>query len=221
LTSAGTAGDIERVAQDLVIADRVRPRRTSDILAWLADNPAKPTICVQDVVGNLQDRTYGFFLLVLSVFAFIPNIPGVSVVTGAVMMLVAGQLFLALPKPWLPGVVGRMTVRRATFARGVGWITPSLRRLERLSRPRLQIATSAAAERMVGLIVMALGFIIALPIPVVGNYPPAFAILALSLGLIERDGVVVLAGIAGGIVVVAVNWAFVKGMFDLALHWLT
>jgi hypothetical protein len=49
-----------------------------------------------------------------------------------------------------------------------------------------------------------LGFIMILPIPFVGNIPPGVAATIIAVGLIELDGVVVLAGLAASIVAVAV-----------------
>ncbi len=66
------------------------------------------------------------------------------------------------------------------------------------------------AERVIGAFCLALAVIQILPIPL-GNVLPALAISIIALGMIERDGVWVLAGFAVGvaamIVVGGVIWA--------------
>jgi hypothetical protein len=48
-------------------------------------------------------------------------------------------------------------------------------------------------ERIVGAACLLLAIILFLPIPF-GNIPPAFAIAAFSLGILERDGVATIIG---------------------------
>jgi hypothetical protein len=51
----------------------------------------------------------------------------------------------------------------------------------------------ALAERFVGLVVLVMALVLILPIPL-GNSVPAWAIMFISLGLSERDGVWLAAG---------------------------
>jgi hypothetical protein len=49
------------------------------------------------------------------------------------------------------------------------------------------------------LVIVVMAFILLLPIPIVGNMPPGWAIALLSISLIERDGLVLLLGMAASI----------------------
>jgi hypothetical protein len=49
------------------------------------------------------------------------------------------------------------------------------------------------------LVIFVMAFILLLPIPIVGNMPPGWAIALLSISLIERDGLVLLLGMAASI----------------------
>ena len=42
--------------------------------------------------------------------------------------------------------------------------------------------------------------VLILPLPPGGNFPPALACAVLGMGLVERDGLIVLVGLAGSIV---------------------
>jgi hypothetical protein len=63
-------------------------------------------------------------------------------------------------------------------------------------------ALNGPAERLIGLACLLLSMVLVLPIWL-GNMAPAAAIAVLSLGLVQRDGLVVLIG--WGVVAVAVG----------------
>jgi hypothetical protein len=67
-------------------------------------------------------------------------------------------------------------------------LQPYLQRFEKLARPRYWMVPQAVAERFVGLVVLIMALMLILPIPF-GNGLPAWAIMFVSLGLSERDGV--------------------------------
>lgn len=73
-------------------------------------------------------------------------------------------------------------------------VLPWLRRAEKLLRPRLSGLALPPMEYLLGLICLALALVLVLPIPL-GNNPPALAIGLIALGILERDGLWVLAGL--------------------------
>ena len=56
--------------------------------------------------------------------------------------------------------------------------------------------TERPARVVIGVVMFVLGFIMVLPIPVVGNIPPAIAIVVTGFGISERDGAAVIAGLS-------------------------
>jgi hypothetical protein len=95
---------------------------------------------------------------------------------------------------WLPRVLTRQNFSRAALISGLRKFKPWLERLERLSRPRLLWLTGAIGTWVVGAIVLVMAIILILPLPPGGNFPPALACAVLAMGLIERDGLIVLIG---------------------------
>jgi hypothetical protein len=71
---------------------------------------------------------------------------------------------------------------------------PTLRRLERIVRPRAGWLAGTWTKVPVGIICLVLAIIITLPVPL-GHVVPGTAISVLALGLIERDGVAIALGI--------------------------
>jgi hypothetical protein len=62
--------------------------------------------------------------------------------------------------------------------------------------------TSPWAERAIGLFALMLAVMLALPIPLTG-IPLGAALALMGIGLLERDGFVLMAGVAAGILAVA------------------
>jgi hypothetical protein len=63
------------------------------------------------------------------------------------------------------------------------------------------------------LLILALGIIFALP-PIVGQIPLGIAVCLLGLGLVERDGVVVIGGLVIGAIGLILNVGFVYALIS-------
>jgi hypothetical protein len=84
-------------------------------------------------------------------------------------------------------------------------IGPWLARAEKLLKPRMTSLALPPMEYMIGLVCLLLAVLLALPIPL-GNMLPALAISLIALGVLERDGLWVLAGlITAGLAIVVVS----------------
>jgi len=117
--------------------------------------------------------------------------------------------------PWLPKFIATRSLARTDFAALVNRIEPWLARSERFLKPRLSWLVHEKAERLIGLVALFLSVILILPIPF-GNMLPALAISLFALGLMEHDGIWVIAGfvvtIAATSVVAAVLYALMKSL---------
>ena len=93
--------------------------------------------------------------------------------------------------------------------RAVARAVPVFRRLERFSRPRMMVFHSAVAMRVLGalILILALGLLFAPPF--IGQIPLGIAVCLVGLGLVERDGVVVLGGLAIGSAGMTLSLGFV------------
>jgi hypothetical protein len=169
--------------------------RTSNVLTSICGPDGSAELTVGEFVARLGDRTYGLLFLALALATFVPAVPGFSGAVGCVLVLVAVQMVIGRRSPWIPKVISARKLPAAHLQHGLQAAAGILRRLERICRPWLEPFTTTAAERILGFIVMYLGAVIALPIPLIGNIPPAISVLALALGLLERDGLVIILGI--------------------------
>lgn len=148
-------------------------------------------ITIADLLGLLGDRSMAALLIVLALPMVVPvPLPGISVAFGIPMALIAAQLALGLRQIWLPSSLLRRSIDRASLLAIVERVLPFLRKLEKIVRPRLVWLAGPWSVVPIGLICLILAIVIALPIPL-GHFLPGAAIVLLSLGSIERDGVVV------------------------------
>jgi hypothetical protein len=83
-----------------------------------------------------------------------------------------------------------------------------LERIERLTRPRaLAVLDHPAAHSFTGLLLIALGVLLALPLPLT-NVPFGLLLLAYAMALIERDGRLMLVAWVLGLLEIAVVAGF-------------
>lgn len=171
----------------------VRRLPLSAVLRQLASEPGRERVSVRDLFAALGDRALAALLFVFAVPNVIPSPPGLSTVLGVPLLFLSAQMLFGR-KAWLPAFVARRSMTRDDFEALMSKVLPWLERAEKWLRPRLSALALPPMEYVVGLVCLALAVILVLPIPL-GNIPPAFAIALMALGVLERDGVWVLAGL--------------------------
>jgi hypothetical protein len=195
-------------------------RRFSEILSDLASRPAA-AVSLGDVLDAFGDRAFGALMLVFAAPNMLPLPPGLSAVLGAPLLFVTAQLMLGRPTLWMPRFIRRQSISRDFFVRLTTKLSPVLQRMERGLRPRLALLLHPVNERIVGAACLLLAIILLLPIPL-GNIPPAWALAAFALGILERDGLATLVGWFGTIgsilILAAVSSAIVAGIDAFLTH---
>jgi hypothetical protein len=182
-------------------------RRLSEVFADLAAE-GRARVSIGDVVQALGDRSFAPVMILLAVPNAIPFIPGSSTVLGLLLAIIAVQLVIGMRRVRLPARLKRWSFDREGFGRVVAKVTPWLTRFERMARPRFWPESYRLAERLAGVIAIVLSLMIMLPIPF-ANGVPAIAICLLALGISERDGLWLGAGVAVG----AIAAGIVAGLF--------
>jgi len=192
-------------------------RRTSQLLREFLAVETAPRITLGALRDALGDRGFGVLLFIFALPNLVPvNIPLLSAVLGLPLVLLAAQLSYGRHKPWFPDRLTGQTFSRQGFAAIVTRALPYLERAERLLRPRLAVLLSWTGERLIGIAILLLALILALPIPF-ANWLPACAIAIIALAIVEKDGVAVLAGLAVGVASVIVAATVVIGLFKAFL----
>jgi hypothetical protein len=194
---------------------RARPQRVSELLELLARTWPGERISLGDITRLLGDRGYGVLMLVLA----LPGaLPGISSIAAVPLAIVALQLAIGLPRPWLPRVLAERSLSRTDFCRMIERAMPHVAWIERLLRPRLTLLAGPVGERVMGLACLALALL--LTIPILFNLPLVVPIVLMALAILERDGLLAAVGLLAGCLalgaVVGIGWVSLQEGLQLA-----
>lgn len=163
-----------------------------------------PRLYLGELINAFGERGFGALMLFFGILNIaIGIIPGTTTILGAPLLLLGFQLVIRRDQVWLPRWALKRWIDRETYRAGVDTVLERVRRVEKLSRPRLALMTSEISEVLIGVATMILAFILVLPIWG-GNLIPALIISAFGFGLMQRDGLaIVIAWIAIGLICTA------------------
>lgn len=189
-------------------------------LEAIAADTGEEGITLGDFVDALGERAFGIILFAMALPVSIPFLYGVPQVMALPMMALAAQMAMGRDEPWLPTRFKSRRIGKAGLDRMArngrkwfGW-------LEALARPRLRFLSGPSAERIVGGIFMVFCASILVPLPAT-NTTPGIALAIAALGLLTRDGLLILAGLVLGTVWIALllvfGYAMVEALKDFLL----
>jgi hypothetical protein len=163
----------------------------------------------------MRNRAFGMLFLLFGIPNCLPMPPGIPVICGIIVALIAAQMVIGRDHLWLPQWLAKRSFARTDLRRIVTKAEPWILWVERFAKPRLHLFADVRSRRIVGTVGLILGLALLLPIPIVGNIPLGIPICILGLGLVERDGAVILAGYAAtgiGLLITAVLlWLIFQG----------
>ena len=189
--------------------------RTSEILRRLLDNNQDKNFTVQKILGSLGTTSFGTSLMAFSIPEVLPiPIPGVSAIVVIPTAIISAQMAMGKKEITLPKWLLKRSVPRKALAGAIRSILPVLERLERAVRPRWKWTTGPAAKRFLGSFILLLAALMALPVPGT-NMPLAISIFVIALGLVERDGAMITAGLLIGLASIALLGGIFAGILAL------
>ena len=183
---------------------RPDPTRLSATLLDALNTDADGHITVGEVLDRVAERGFGLLLFVVALPTMIPVLPpGASAVVGIIYIVLGLQILAGFAYPWLPRAIRAHrlspTAVKALRQRGVAF----LERIERMTRPRRLLLESGAMLRVFALLIVLNGVILFLPVPFM-NTLPAIGIMLIGIGMLNRDGLFLLAGGAIGTVSITI-----------------
>ena len=194
------------------------PPRLSEDLRELLLQTGGRAITIGELERILQGRGFGLFLLLLALpFTFPLTIPGLSVPFGIVIMLIGMRIAMGR-KPGLPKFILQREIKFAVLEKIILVGLKLATKLEKLAKPRMHFLQRwPGMINLIGLGIASGGLLLSLPLPPLipfSNTIPALAVLFLTAGLTERDGLLVLIGHCVNIAA----WVYFTVMFAAAGH---
>ena len=164
----------------------------SDVIEGFGED-TRPVLTVGQMLEQFDSRAFGAMLLVFGLLNCLPLPPGSSTILSLPILLLAPQIALGREIPWLPRKLIEHPLKRDDLRGLFRKLTPVVRRMELVTRPRLQLLFLPAGERLIGIVCTLLAMVLVLPIPL-GNLAPGATVAVLALSLLQRDGLMVLLG---------------------------
>ena len=163
----------------------------------LAERAPEDGFSLRAIFDQLDESAFGAGLFLLALPCCIPFLYGVPQVVSLPMMALAAQMAMGREQPWMPDKLGNRKIDRkgltqmaAGGRKWLGWI-------ERIIRPRFTVITGKRSERVIGLFLCVFCASILVPLPMT-NTVPGFAVAIASFGLMQKDGLMVIAGLVIG-----------------------
>lgn len=152
-------------------------------------------VTVDEIVETFGPRSFGPLLLLCGLLGMTPvsAIPTAPTVLAVIVMLIAGQMVFGRTTIWIPRFIGKLSVKASRLTKAVDVSRRPALVVDRVVSARLRILTTPVADRLVA----AACVLVAICVPPLELVPfaafvPALAIFMFGIGLVARDGVVVL-----------------------------
>jgi hypothetical protein len=164
----------------------------SDVIESFGED-TRPVLTVGQMLEQFDSRAFGAMLLVFGLLNCLPLPPGSSTILSLPILLLAPQIAWGSDIPWLPRKLVEHPLKRDDLRGLFRRLTPIVRRMELVTRPRVEILFGPIGERLIGVVCTLLALVLVLPIPL-GNLAPGATVAVLALALLQRDGLLVLLG---------------------------
>jgi hypothetical protein len=171
--------------------------RTSELLAKLAGEP-NDRLTIADILAALGDRSFALLVVILGLPNCIPMPPPIPIFCALLLIGVAVQIGMGRKAPCAPRFVLTRSVARKDLAKAAAKAIPLLQKLERFSQPRFDWLGHPRATLAVGALLLALALGVLTAAPFIGQIPWGWAVCLLGLGLVERDGLLIVAAVIFG-----------------------
>jgi hypothetical protein len=165
--------------------------RTSFLVRKILNELHEQNIEIGYVLRQFRRRSFGGVLILLATLALIP---GISFFAGFIIMILGAQMLAGFRTPIFPKFIRQRTVQIDNLRRLGDKSVTIVEKIERYVKPRWLYLTLPPISILIGFLIIGLACVVMLPLPF-SNLPPAIALLILSIGLLERDGLMIFIGI--------------------------
>lgn len=154
-----------------------------------------PKISVGEIIDTIGRRSFGPLLLLAGILGMTPvaAIPTAPSIIAVITILISIQLLFGRDAIWIPRFIQKLSVKAERLTKTVKVTQKPAHFVDKLVKPRLQGLTRPMADRVVALVCI----LVAICVPPLELLPfaafiPSLAIATFGLGLIARDGLLVL-----------------------------
>ncbi|WP_420862976.1 exopolysaccharide biosynthesis protein [Algirhabdus cladophorae] len=186
------------------------PHSLSEILDRVIEIAQSERISLRQILHTIGDASFAPMLLLpaLAVATPLSGIPLFSSLMGVVIVLVASQMVLRREHLWLPDWILRRTIKGHLVRDGFAKVQPVAKWMDARTARRLKLFTHRPLVFVPQLLCLLSGMIM----PVLEFVPFSSSILGagvalLALGMLTRDGVLIILGLIPYALVGRLVWA--------------
>jgi hypothetical protein len=188
---------------------------TSAILQRLHDELPAEHFTLRWLLAELPGRSFGIIMLILAVVAIAP---GVCIVAGVLLLILAGQIIWGRSAPFFPRFITARQLPTRYLAAVMARAVPVLRRIERVIHPRWSAVLVPMRRIAAGIVILLCTLMVLAPIPFV-SVVPAVSVALIALAYLEEDGLLLAVALLTALIVLAMGSFAVWGVIDSA-RWL-
>ena len=187
-------------------------QKLSEVLEKLVEETDGKEVTIGELLETFDGRAYGPLLLIPALLAVSPigMIPGMSVVTGSIIFLIAAQMLFSTKSPWLPKRLTAFSIPREKLVDTVEKTKPWALWIEKGVKHRFTMMADPPMSYLLAVSCMVLAATM-YPLALVpfGVAVPGTAVILFALGLTARDGLLISFGYSISILAVGlVIWSF-------------
>jgi hypothetical protein len=175
-------------------------------------------VSLQTLAHAHGPAAHGTWLLLMAVPCLLP-VPGVGTVLGLGMVALAVAMWRGQSAVCLPRRVAELELSSHWAQRVLGMLAFSYAVAGRVARARLSHLALAEGRSWTAAAIGLMALIVVMPIPF-GNVLPAVALMLIGLGLVFRDGVAVVLGLAMAALAMCVTAGVMLMAWVWGLEWL-
>lgn len=152
------------------------------------------------ILEAMGHNWFGSVVLLAGLVTIVPlvgDVPGVPTIMGLLVFLTAGQVLLGREHLWLPGWLRGREVKAETVKKGVDWLRPAARLVDRVVKPRLSILTGRRARQAMAVVCL----LVAAAMPLMEMIPfsaniAGVILTVVGLSSVAGDGLLALLALA-------------------------
>jgi hypothetical protein len=195
----------------------VESKSCSRVLIELLENAPQEGMTVRAIIHSLGERGLLMACMLFSIPSLLPiPIPGMSIPQGLIIALI-GLGIVMNRAPLLPERVLEYRLHQKNLHQIMEKGARLFRRIEKLSYPRLLPLTTGWVHALNGIMLVVGALILGAPFPIpFSNVLPAYGILFLAFGTLQRDGWLVIAAY----IMYLLTLAYVAAVFFFGFSWI-
>lgn len=155
-------------------------------------------VTIGNLLDSFQSRGFGPLLLIPALISVSPlgTIPGMSAITGTLILVIAVQMLFRSGHPWTPKSLQKVSFSRERFNKSVDEMSSWIKWIDRLISKRWAFMVTGPMHYVIA-VAMVLLSLTYYPLAVVpfGVMLPGTAMVFFALGLTSRDGYLITIGL--------------------------